>query len=69
MNIFFNSARMKVLAGLFTNLAAGWIGLVIITLPVPKQLSPESIAALTFDVLLATLCVLIAFELEKKSIL
>lgn len=67
MNIFSNPSRLRILAGLFTNLAAGWIGAAIITFTASGFSSTEGVFTLTTDVIFATLSILTAFELEEKA--
>lgn len=62
MTIRFTPAQAKFLAGLFTNLAAGWLGALFIT---PNFLGFH-VEFLTYDVLGVTMCSWIAIKLEEK---
>jgi len=64
---FFTSAKLKVLSGLFTNLSAGWIGAVVIFPNFSDLSSFWGKFLLTFDVIAAIVCLIIAFWFEERS--
>ena len=62
--ILSNAAKLRVLSGFFTNLAAGWFGAVIIFPNFEQPPTPNSLTLLTFDLLFGIPCLLVAFQLE-----
>lgn len=68
MKILFSESRLSVLSGLFTNLAAGWIGAIII-FPNFSDLSFFfNKFILLSDLVAAIICLLVAFWLEERII-
>jgi hypothetical protein len=65
---YFTPAKLKVLSGLFGNLAAGWLGAAIITPNFADLSELISKLVLTADIVFAILCLLLAFWFEEKSL-
>ena len=62
----FIASRRKVLSGLFTNLSAGWIGAVFIFPNFANLSNINNLLILIYDIILAIVCLLIAFWLEER---
>jgi hypothetical protein len=67
MDYFLTPPRLKVLSGLMTNLAAGWIGAVIIVPNFSRLPWRDSIQTLLLDVGLAIVSMYLAFRFEEDS--
>lgn len=67
MRKLFTSAKMRVLSALFTNLAAGWIGAILIFPNFSDLASLSDKLVLILDILAVTVCLLVAFWLEEKG--
>lgn len=63
----FVASRLRVLSGLFTNLTAGWIGAIFIFPNFSDLSTLANKLVLTYDVLAAIVCLLVAFLLEERS--
>ena len=63
----FSKAKLRVLSGLFTNLAAGWVGAVFIFPNFSDLSSLVNKLVLTYNALAAIVSILIAFWLEERS--
>lgn len=64
---FFTPAKVKVLSALFTNLSAGWIGAVIIFPNFSDLSSFWGKFLLTFDIVAAIVCLIVAFWFEERT--
>lgn len=62
----FTSPRLKVLSGLFTNLAAGWIGAVMIFPNVSDFSTLGGKLLLTLDMVAGIVSLAVAFWVEEK---
>jgi len=67
MRKLFTSPRVRVLSSLFTNLAAGWIGAILIFPNFSDLAGLPNKLVLILDILAATVCLLVAFWLEEKG--
>ena len=67
MSSFFTPRKVEVIADLFTNLAAGWYGAVVIFPIVLRARDPFGyLVALTINIAFGTLSLLIAFRLKES---
>lgn len=64
----FTKPRFKVLSGLFTNLSAAFIASAFTLLNLPQVSFLVILAVLTFNMVFATVCLLIAFWFEEYQI-
>lgn len=62
-----NPALANILSDLFINLAAGWLGTVIIVPIAIEGSRKEKLMVLTWHIILAILSLVVAFELKVKS--
>ena len=67
MKFLFTASKLKVLSGLFSNLSAGWIGAALIFPNFSNLLTVQNKLILTMDIVVAIVCLLIAFWLEERS--
>jgi uncharacterized membrane protein YeaQ/YmgE (transglycosylase-associated protein family) len=63
----FTTAQRRILSGLFTNLAAGWIGAMIITPNFSDITTFHGAAVLIFDGSAVILSLLMAFFIEEHN--
>lgn len=61
----FSAGQRRVLAGLFTNLTAGWVGAIIIAPNFSDIFTFSGGFILLFDALAAIVCLVVAFYLEE----
>lgn len=66
MKIFFTKSWLRVLSGLFTNLSAGMLGVVIIAPNFLPLDSPVRFLLLTYDLIFAIVFLIIAVFLDEK---
>ena len=67
MKNLFSPSRLDVLSQMFTNLAAGWLGVVLIIPGVTKLETFEDFLWLTKNLLFSILSLLIAMILSEKE--
>lgn len=67
MRLFQNPIRVRVLSGLFTNLAAGWLGSVFIFSSLAELVSRADVIILLANAGFGIVCLQIAFILEEKA--
>lgn len=66
MSRFFSKSWFRVLSGLFINLSAGWLGLVIITPNFFPLTGLGSLWVFTYEVFFAILFLVIAVKLDER---
>lgn len=63
----FKPSQLRILSGLFTNLAAGWFGAMIIAPNFSDVSSFRGVFVLLFDGLAAIVSLVIAFLIEERT--
>lgn len=64
----FTKAQTRFLANLLTNLAAGWIGVILISPNFTNLYEINNIVVLIFDVFSVIFCSVLAVDLEKRLV-
>lgn len=64
---YLTPAKLRVLSGFFTDLAAGWFGAMIIVPNFSGLNTPNDYALLMFDVLFGIVSLMVAFQLEGAA--
>lgn len=67
MSRLFTKARQRVLSGLFTNLAAGWMGAIFIFPNFNDLLKTSNQLLLIVDIISAIVSLIIAFWFEERA--
>lgn len=67
MERFFTKSWLRVLSGLFTNLSAGWFGLIIITPNFWPLNKAENVWVLIYEVVFAIVFLVGAVKLDERS--
>ena len=65
--LFTNKSLLRVLSGLFTNLSAAALGLVIFTPNFIPLNTPAGLLSLTYDIVFAIVFLLVAVILDEKG--
>jgi len=66
MNNFLNKSWLTVLSGLFTNLSAGWLGLIIIAPNFLPLNNIEKLWIFTYEVFFAIVFLVLAVKLDER---
>lgn len=67
-SLSFKPSQLRILSGLFTNLAAGWVGAMIITPNFSDVTNFRGAFVLLFDAVAAIVSLVIAFLIEERNL-